>query len=90
MTARDPTILRHASRGNAHFQAVRPHELGTVSLPDTGGYATEWIAPGISQSTSDGGRTSRTVTSRCAARSSWSSATEMRSALMPRLLQEPR
>src|SRR5205809_1868075 len=40
------------------------------------------MAPGISQSTSDGDRTSRTVTGRCAARSSWSSATEMRSALM--------
>src|SRR5712692_8543954 len=40
------------------------------------------MAPGISQSTSEGDRTSRTVTGWPAARSSWSSATVMRSAVM--------
>src|SRR5438477_6473979 len=40
--------------------------------------------------TSEADRTSRTVTGRSAARSSWSSATETRSAATSRLLQESR
>src|SRR5437879_6773640 len=53
------------------------------SRPDwRSAYASTWIAPGISQSTSEGGRTSRTVTGWPAASSPWSSRTEMRSAVM--------